>query len=63
MMFLVRGSGLCFGRVLINPFYTGRLFHCFMLDESICHFRGVGSILSLIVELLMENPDSKQCRP
>ena len=23
-------------------------FHCYMLDESICHFRGVGSILSLL---------------
>ena len=24
---------------------TGRLFHCYILDESICHFRGVGSVL------------------
>ena len=24
---------------------TGRLFHCYMLGESICHLRGVGSIL------------------
>ena len=31
----------------INPLYTGGLFHCYMLDESICHFRGVGSILLL----------------
>ena len=22
-----------------NPLYTGGLFHCYMLDESICHFR------------------------
>ena len=29
--------------------YTGGLFHCHMLDESICHFRGVGSILSLLL--------------
>ena len=31
----------------VNPLYTGRLFDCQMLDESICHFRGVRSILSL----------------
>ena len=35
-----------------------------MLDESICHFRGVRSILSLFFfYFLMENPVSKQCRP
>ena len=28
------------------PLYTDRLFHCYMLDESICHFRDVRSILS-----------------
>ena len=32
---------------LFNPLYTGRFFHCCMLDESISHFSGVGSILSL----------------
>ena len=26
---------------IINPLYTGGLFHYPMLDESICHFRGV----------------------
>ena len=31
-----------------NPLYTGRLFHCYMLDESICHFRGVRSILPFL---------------
>ena len=31
----------------LNPLYTARLFHCYMLDESNCHFRGVRSILSL----------------
>ena len=31
----------------INPLYTCGLFHCYMLDKSICHFRRVGSILSL----------------
>ena len=29
-----------------NPLYTGRLFHCYMLN--ICHFRGIRSILSLL---------------
>ena len=38
-----------------NPKYTGKFCHCYMLDESICHFRGVGSILV--------NPVSKHCRP
>ena len=32
----------------LNPFYTGRLFHCYLLDESTCHFRDVGSIMSLL---------------
>ena len=31
-----------------NSLYTGRLFHCYMLDKSICHFRGSGSISSLL---------------
>ena len=31
-----------------NPSVTGRLYHCYMLDESACHFRGVGSILLLL---------------
>ena len=33
--------------VHLNPSHTGRLFHCYMLGGYICHFRGVGSILSL----------------
>ena len=32
----------------INPLYTGGLFHCYILEESICHLRGVGSVLSLL---------------
>ena len=28
--------------------YTSGLFHCYMLDKPICHFRGVRSILSLL---------------
>ena len=34
-----------------NPLYNGGLFHCYMLDESICHFRGDGSILWLLFYL------------
>ena len=30
-----------------NPLCTGELFHCFMLDKSICHFRGIRSIMTL----------------
>ena len=30
-----------------NPLYTGGLFHCYMLNESTCHFRGVRSNLLL----------------
>ena len=32
----------------INQLYTARLFHCYMLDESISHIRGTRSILSLL---------------
>ena len=32
----------------LNPLYTDGLFHSYMLDESIFHFRGIGSILSLL---------------
>ena len=39
-----------------NPLYIGGLFHCYMLDESICHFRAVGSILALLVIF-----DGKSC--
>ena len=34
------------------PLNTGGLFHSIMLDESICHFRGVGFILSLLFHFL-----------
>ena len=46
-----------------NPVYTGGLFHCYMLDESICHFRAVRSIGVAFVLFLMENPVSKRYRP
>ena len=32
---------------IFNPLHTGRHVHCYILDESICHFRSVGTILSL----------------
>ena len=28
----------------LNTLYAGGLFHCYMLDKSICHYRGAGSI-------------------
>ena len=50
--------------IFINPLNTSGLFHCYMMDDSVCHFRGVGSImLPLIFFFLVENPVSKQCRP
>ena len=59
-LFLLCVSFLCFPfHFCVNPFYTGGLFHCYMLDESICH---VESILSLFL-FLMENSISKQGRP
>ena len=60
---------ICFPKISLDVFelpvpfnllYTGGLFHYFMLKESICHFRGVRSILSLSFHFLMENPVSKQ---
>ena len=52
-------------QVVINTLYTGRLFHCYMSDESICHFRGVASIfVSFILVkweiLLADTVDSDQ---
>ena len=35
-------------RALLNPLYTGRLFHCYKLDESSSRFGGVRSILLLL---------------
>ena len=47
-----------------NPLYIGKLFHCYMLDKSICHFSGVGSILLLLFFLwkilLANNVDPDQ---
>ena len=44
----------------LNPLYTGGLFYCYMLEKSVCHFRGVGSILLLLFYFMMENPVNKQ---
>ena len=48
-----------------NPMYTDGLFHYYMLDEFVCHFRSVRSILSLLFyfwwqTLLANNVDSDQ---
>ena len=33
---------LCYLLLLVfNPLYTGGFSHCYMLDKSSCHFRGV----------------------
>ena len=29
----------------LNPLYTSGVYHCHVLNESICHLMGVGSIL------------------
>ena len=34
-------------RSVFNLLYTDRLFYCYLLDESIFHFRDVGSVLLL----------------
>ena len=50
---------------LLKRTSTLYFFHCYMLDESICHFRGVRSILSLLFYfcwkiLLANNVDPDQ---
>ena len=43
----------CFYLTLsLNPLYTAGLFHCYMLDDSICHFRAVSSKLLLLFYFL-----------
>ena len=49
-------------RITVNPLYAGGLFNRYMLDESICHFRDVRSILSLLFYFRLEITVSKQCR-
>ena len=44
-----RGSALKLEQILsFNPLYTGRLFNCYMLAESSCHFRSVWHNMSLL---------------
>ena len=45
-----------------NTLYTCVLFHYYNLDESICHFRGVWSNMSLQFYFWWKNPVRKQCR-
>ena len=51
----------------LNPLYTGWLLYCYMLDESIYHFRGVKSILSFIFyfgwKILLANNDDPAQMP
>ena len=44
--------------VMFDPLYTDTLFQYFMLDEFICHFRGGGSVLSLLfmMKVMLANP-------
>ena len=44
-----------------HPLYTGGLFHWYIVDESICHFRGVKSNFVAFNLFLMENPLRKHC--
>ena len=39
---------------IFNPLYTGGLYHCYILDKSICHFRGVRSVLSFSFYFLLK---------
>ena len=41
---------------ILYPLYTGGLFHCYMLEEPICHYRGVRSFFVAFILYLMENP-------
>ena len=41
-------------RPVLNPLSTCRLFHCYMLKEYICHFRGVGFIRSPLFYMYFE---------
>ena len=39
---------------VLNPLYNGSLFHCYMLDKSICHFRCWVYFVTFL--FLVENP-------
>ena len=46
----------------MNPLYTGGLFHCYLLDEPIFHFKERSVYFVAFILFLIENPVSKQCR-
>ena len=41
--------------LVLNPLYTGGLFHCYMLYELICHFR----VSALVCYSIFYDPVSK----
>ena len=43
--------------VVLNPLYTGGLFHCYMLDESICHL-GMSGLFCFFYSIF----DGKSCK-
>ena len=47
---------------MFSPLYSGGLFYFYMLDESICHFRGVKSVLLLFVLFLAQMFSKKTWR-
>ena len=47
--FLLKANVYSSLRISLNPLFAGELFHCYMLEESTCHFRDVRSILLLLV--------------
>ena len=61
------GPSVCFPTekaLTLSPLYTGRLFHCYMLDESMsyrgCHIYFVAFILFLMEKLLANTVDPDQ---
>ena len=58
VVFLLKKQGVhIYLKLFLNPLYTGKLFHCYMLDESIIlSFRCVRYIL-----LLYTIFDGKSC--
>ena len=54
-------------RMTFNPLFNGRLLHCYMLDASTCHLRGVWSILSFLFyfswKILLANSEDPEMMP
>ena len=59
---IMNGSFISCIHVSFNTLYTGKLYQCYMLDESICHFRDIWFVCRFS-SIFKENPVSKQCRP